>query len=401
VKTFLLIGIGGVYNYGCEAIVRGTEAILRSEWPDCRIVYASRRPEDDRARLAGCNHEIIYRRMLGRYSIPNITRKLLSLMGILWSPVLESLAAIEDYDAVLSIGGDLYTLGHKGNFSASLAKFGDAVERRGVPYILWGASVGPFSQNPSGERFYRRHLSRISLITARERDTVDYLAGIGVSSNVVPCADPAFAVAPEIVKTGSAANQETTIAINLSPLSVLHAGLTIEQGAEAQAGMVERIIRRHKARVILIPHVVCDFHEGDDDLRYLRRVREGIAGPCKNRVEILDTDPGFIATKKTLIQCDLVIAARMHCAINAMAAHVPTLLLSYSQKSLGMCEYIYGRRDWVHPVDAFGSDACLATVGRMLEAREQIQASLSARIPGVQADARRPLQALKRLLASG
>jgi hypothetical protein len=25
----LLIGIGGVYNYGCEAIVRGTEAIVR------------------------------------------------------------------------------------------------------------------------------------------------------------------------------------------------------------------------------------------------------------------------------------------------------------------------------------------------------------------------------------
>jgi polysaccharide pyruvyl transferase WcaK-like protein len=180
-----------------------------------------------------------------------------------------------------------------------------------------------------------------------------------------------------------------------------HPGLSIEQGAKGQAGMVERIVQRYKTRVILIPHVVCDFGEGDDDLRYLRRVREAIAGPCKDRVEILDSDPGFIATKKTLIQCDLVIAARMHCAINAMAAHVPTLLLSYSQKSLGMCEYIYGRRDWVHPIDAFGSDACLATVGRMLEAREQIQASLAARIPEVQADARRPLQALKRLIAKG
>ena len=45
---FLLHGIGGVYNYGCEAIVRGTEQIIRKEYPTADIIYASRRPIDDR-----------------------------------------------------------------------------------------------------------------------------------------------------------------------------------------------------------------------------------------------------------------------------------------------------------------------------------------------------------------
>ena len=51
--TFLLYGIHGLYNYGCEAIVRGTMAILRDKWPECEIVYASRRPEEDKDILKG------------------------------------------------------------------------------------------------------------------------------------------------------------------------------------------------------------------------------------------------------------------------------------------------------------------------------------------------------------
>ena len=49
--TIGLYGIGGVYNYGCEAIVRGTEIILRKKWPNIQIKYASLRPEDDKRRI--------------------------------------------------------------------------------------------------------------------------------------------------------------------------------------------------------------------------------------------------------------------------------------------------------------------------------------------------------------
>ena len=40
-RNVLLIGIGGVYNYGCEAIVRGTVNILKSINPEVKISYAS------------------------------------------------------------------------------------------------------------------------------------------------------------------------------------------------------------------------------------------------------------------------------------------------------------------------------------------------------------------------
>lgn len=90
-----------------------------------------------------------------------------------------------------------------------------------------------------------------------------------------------------------------------------------------------------------------DFNEKDDDLRYLRKVKQAIEPEHQKLLTLLKSDPGFVGTKKELINCDLIIAARMHCAINALAAHVPTILIAYGRKAVGMCQYVYGNHDWV------------------------------------------------------
>ena len=81
-KNVLLIGIGGVYNYGCEAIVRGTIEILRNVDPAIKISYASYNYEDDVQRLADCDLKILQRKRLGRWNPKNIIRKLLTFVGI-------------------------------------------------------------------------------------------------------------------------------------------------------------------------------------------------------------------------------------------------------------------------------------------------------------------------------
>lgn len=396
--TFLLIGIGGVYNYGCEAIVRGTEAIIRRKWPEARIVYASCRPEDDKQRLDGSGVEIINRRLKGRYSMRNIIRKLNSYAGIVWKPMLDSTKLLNGVDAILSIGGDIYTLGSNCEYIASLPKFGDLAESRGIPYMLWGASVGPFNDNPQAKKFFKKHLGKISMISAREKDTVDYLASIGIIDNVVPCADPAFLVAPEIIRTSSTVNDNLTIGLNLSPLSAEHLGISLDNAITIQAQMIEKLVEKFEAHVLLVPHVICDFAEGDDDLRYMERIMKKISTKYQGQVSLLDTDLGFIGTKEQLIKCDLIIAARMHCAINATAAHVPTLLLAYSQKAQGMAEYIYGHRKWVLSLDDFCSDKCIPAVRQMLDAKEDVHYCLADRIPVVQQETCKSLTRLGEIL---
>ena len=81
-KNVLLIGIGGVYNYGCEAIVRGTVNILKTINPNVHISYASYNYEDDVRRLADCDIRIVKRKRIGRWSWRNVLRKLLSYVNI-------------------------------------------------------------------------------------------------------------------------------------------------------------------------------------------------------------------------------------------------------------------------------------------------------------------------------
>jgi len=392
----LLIGIEGVYNYGCEAIVRGTESIIRSEYPSAEITYASCRPHDDKMRLAGCEVKIVRRKMPGRYSLRNIMRKTLSLGGIKWSPIMDSRSLLRNCDAVFSIGGDIYTLNSIGGYSMSFPKFGETSLLNGIPYVLWGASVGPFSTNPAAEKAYARHLKRVSIITAREPETIKYLKTLGVHENVLPCADPAFVVAPEIGVSNGPNAGVGTIGINLSPLSALYGRHSQQESIDMQAGAIERIIKTLGVRIVLIPHVVCGFNEVDDDFEYLRRLRQSISPEYRGNVGQLEKDLGFIGTKREIIKCNIIVAARMHCAINALAACVPTIFVSYSRKAAGMCRYVYGNGEWLVPIDRIAS--CGGKIETMLGKEREIRDYLSQRIPDIRRDAYQQIRALQGLI---
>lgn len=281
-KKFLLIGIGGVYNYGCEAIVRGTAKLLRDLRPDAEIYYASPRPEDDRQRLSDCAIKVITRRRIFRYSPKNVARKLLGYCGIRYRPCCDPPRQAEGMDAVFSIGGDIYTLTNSSDFNTSIVKFGDAVLAKRVPYILWGASVGPFSNAPMIEQMLKRHLARLSAIVAREHRTIRYLESLGITDNVTFYPDPAFFVDTDIVKREhDCHNHNKLIGINLSPLSVRHLNIPLEKALMDQASAIVAIANEFGADVVLIPHVWCSFSERDDDFRYLQKVKESIPGAIK------------------------------------------------------------------------------------------------------------------------
>jgi hypothetical protein len=72
--------------------------------------------------------------------------------------------------------------------------------------------------------------------------------------------------------------------------------------------------------------------------------------------------------------------------------------MSYSRKSEGMCQYVYGTSDWVVPLNEFVSDAVLDKVQDLIRQKEQIWAHLAKRIPEIQDAAYGPANALKGIL---
>ncbi len=340
-KKVLLIGIGGVFNYGCEAIIRGSVDILKRNIPGVEIYYASYNYCYDFEKLKDCDVKVIERKR-GRMIFRRSLKKLLSFLGVKYNIPYDSLSWIRKYgfDTVLSIGGDIYTLSAKGEYNESLPRFCEKLQSMGMRYFLWGASVGPFTANKKAERFFKNHLEKVDKIVCREENTVKYLNSIGIYNNVVLAPDPAFFVSDNDSVTLSY-EEKKYIGLNLSPLSSLHFYKNLDLAVEVQAGIISGIIKKYDKEVLLLPHVF-SFNIYDNDLDFLKKVYDWLPDEYKKKTILVSEDLGFIGIKKYIRQCCSVVAARMHCAINSIACDVPAIFLSYSEKSRGMSEYVYG-----------------------------------------------------------
>lgn len=350
-KKILLIGIAGVYNYGCEAIVRGTVEILKTLSPRIEVTYASYNFEDDRKRLSDCDIKILSRPRQKRWSWRNILRKCLSYLHIPYSIPYDKLDWVMGFDTVFSIGGDIYTLAPDGSYNASLPLFLEQLQQRGIKYILWGASVGKFEKNHLALRFFSQHLWKADLIVSRESNTWKYLQSLGLNANVCLAPDPAFFV-KNPVSLIPKRHEGIVIGINLSPLSAFYEYGNIEKAVAVQAEAVMRLIERMGCEVLFLPHVLSP-DKSDNDLLYMKAIYDRLPKNFQDKVMIIDSDPGFVGLKRFIVKCDYVIAARMHCAVNAITVSVPTLFLSYSEKAKGMAEFVYGSKDMVIPLGDF------------------------------------------------
>lgn len=384
--------------------MRGTELLLHQKWPHALITYVTPRPDDDSKRLRGVRINIEALRDYRRYELKKVFRKLASILTVPWDPLLEKVDYLRDADAVLSIGGDRYTMASDGvGYARRLLQFGEIVKRKGRRLVVWGASIGPFESNLKAKAEYTTHLRRVDLITAREPLTIQYLAQLGITSNVASCADPAFVVNGPIEERVLSSNSRFRIGVNYSPISLSYAvnSQDSEFFTERQAKVLCQLMEKYDAEIVLVPHVVCEFDIIDDDLRYLKSIRNCIPSRLADRVDLVDNDPGFAGLKDVLEACDIVIAARMHCGINAISRCIPTILVGYSGKAAGMAQYVYGHGDWLIPVTRTATEELLESVGQLIETRENVYRHLRGRLPAIRADAANGVNALEALLNAG
>lgn len=400
--VIVLYGTGGLYNYGCEAIVRGTTLLLKEEWPQACVVYLSPRADDDRARLGRVPVSVLPRQWYSRRHPAKWFAKAAKLFRLPVTINTENLEAFRLANAVLSIGGDLYTLGFDSRrYPKWLLASGQVALDFRRPFVVWGASIGPFESNADARRAMTAHLRKVDLITARDPDTVSYLTKLGITHNVSQCADPAFMVnSPAALRRSG---RGLRIGVNYSPLARVFAatGTSLEELVNAQATVLADFARQSGAEIVLIPHVVCDFDSIDDDLRYAKRLLRALRERMRNNVTLIDGDPGYCGLRDTLLSCDIVIAARMHCAINAMSLGIPVLLVSYSAKAAGMARYVFGHGRWAIPFSSTCDNALAASTAELLQQRDAVHAELCRRLPQIKSDARRSIVALKRIIEPG
>jgi polysaccharide pyruvyl transferase WcaK-like protein len=339
----LIIGTGSLRNYGCEAIIRGTYSLLKAYWPECILFVASEDIEYDSDLFSGMENIkfIPYRK---RFTLLRLFKGILRRIGYgTGSPVRMKTNIIKRYDIILSAGGDNYAESPEGtlyHILIDLLEMGRKAKKHNKFFVIWGASIGPFSNN--NLKLIKEDLKRTDLQLVREEISYNYLKSIGLDeSKIFRVADSAFIMESETTKDILKSNNEILIGLNISELSIIHAFSSIQEGMIIMFSALDHLLQENfNYRFICIPHVVVDKGGPQDDFSFMQKYLNYTK--FRERIELISPGLGAKKTKKIISECDLLISARMHCCIAGVSSGVPTLFLTYSPKGIGMSRYAYG-----------------------------------------------------------
>lgn len=251
---------------------------------------------------------------------------------------------VKECDVLIIIGGDVFDrIPSQKKYQNNRILISKMVKEYGGKVVLWGISVGSFDEDSYAKKVLLEYFrNNVDLAIIRDKKSYAYLRDNGIKNNVTLYSDPAYML--KSLQYGNSHEERKVLGINLSPLSnaYLNYEKSDEEWIEVWADIIFKIYTRLSYdEIILIPHVVIPSYSSDDDFSYLSKIFRKLNDKGAN-VTFVDTDEGFLGVKKYIVKCDLMISARMHCSINSITCGVPTVFLSYSPKSIGMCNHVYG-----------------------------------------------------------
>ena len=407
---FILAGNGPYTNRGCEAIVRGTTKILREHFKDPRFLCVTHIQSEEQFRRQ-CLEEVDpaithlrSHRMNKKQALRNLWkpetwlyayRSRFDPAALKYQVYREMLPHLEDAAAVLSVGGDNYSLDY--GVPKLFTGLDDIVLEKKKPLAIWGASVGPFDTMPDYERYMSCHLREVPGIFARESVTIDYLKSIGVTENVYPVADPAFLmdpVKPEGIEDVLPIDEEA-IGLNLSPLMAKYVtGGDLKAWASKAASIIEGVAKTTEMPVYLIPHVT---NPTSNDHEFMQRALSLITDRNGN-ITLVSPEYNAAETKWIISQMALFAGARTHSTIAALSSGVPTLSFAYSIKAQGINRDIFGHTNYCMEPTDLDAEGVADQVTSMLDKSAAIRNDLAGRLPGVQRAALSAGTGLKHLI---
>lgn len=364
---YFLFNHSGSLNHGCEAIVRGTVNIISNYDENCSFLLSSFDPESDK---------IIDNVDVCAFSTRPLTRieTLISAFNLklrnseeyalkkMYSPVVEQ---AEDCDVCLSIGGDTYCYGD----NHGIRVLTQELKKSGKKVVLWGASIG--EEDLTAEKL--ESLKDFDAVFTRESLTYNLLKEKNANENIFLHADPAFCMDRADVPLPNGFTKNNTLGLNLSPL--------VEKRnpkiTEAAKSFIKYIIDNTTLNILLIPHVV---EEGNSDYEYMLSLFEEFEK--SGRVAMVSPKLNAREYKGLIAKLRLFIGARTHATIAAYSSGVPTFVIGYSVKSLGIALDLFGNEDYVIDVKNIKNEKDFVDIFNILLRDEaEIRDTLKRKIP--------------------
>ncbi|GEM_PF-507721 len=380
-RSVLIWGGDSWANRGDAAVLAGTLAMLRQQWPDACVTVASDRPEQTRPPEAG---------------VPAVRRRSMGFLRSLWQA-----------DLVLWGGGQMIQ-----NASSKLFLFFQIaflvmalILRKNV--ICFAQGVGPVSGAAS--RFLiRAVLERLRLIMVRDSASAQRLLALGLApERVQVTADPSFCLEPAPQRDVAALLQRMGVQRPFLAVALRRWGhykgdwlpvrLTRRTLSAAHqqwfavfcrdmAAALDAFRKETGLDILFVP--MCPGGDQEDD-QVARSVLAEMAG--QEGLYLLDEDvsPGLL--KGLLGNASLVLAMRTHAGMLAADAGAPVAFLSYQGKGEGFLDEV-GLSEYGLDVDSFSLERVRALLFRAWRDRAWLQAKLAERLPALRVRARQNME---------
>lgn len=365
----------GSGNHGCEAIVNSLCHMIKEK--TVLVTYCA--PEDEKYTLGSLCRIVgerqfeknriahifyyLYRKVTGDET-SFIRYRYKGIFGKNMSPV------------AISIGGDNYCYE---SMLHDLRLANKAFGEKGVKTVLLGCSVEPELLDRAE---IAADLARYHTIIARESITYEALKEKVKGPRILCYPDPAFTLCKKELPLPEGFAEGNTVGINISPMiqdNEKENGITMEN----YRNLIRHIIDTTDMQVALIPHVV---RSGSDDRGPIRALAAEF-GDTGRVVEIPDATceelKGFIS------RCRFFVGARTHATIAAYSTGVPTLVVGYSVKAIGIARDLFGTEDgYVLPVQSLAKPEDLKNAFVWLADREDaIRKQLEEKMPAYKEEA--------------
>lgn len=354
-----LAGQNNFGNRGCEALVRSTHDLIKAKYPKAKLLVPTFDEKADKKQWTDVSGESI--EFVDTFQTPkelliwNKIVKKIPFLRRVWEPsyLLPTKISnqLNNVDAVLMIGGDVISLEYGLPSLYQWSKLLDKASSRGIPTMLWAASVGPFDSDKIVEKHMIKHLKKYSAITVRESESFEYLKSLDIP-NVTFVADPAFVMKPEPLSLDTILPKQRgdgTLGFNVSPLiaKFRKSESDSQKMREEIISFIRKILTETNFSVLLIPHVdPLNGSEKNSDSFYMKSIFNKL-GEFSERLNLAPSTLNAAQLKYLLSNCRFFIGARTHATIGALSMEVPTISIAYSVKAKGLNKDLFGDTRYV------------------------------------------------------
>jgi colanic acid/amylovoran biosynthesis protein len=384
-KKILITGGALSENKGAEAMTVATINIIKNAIKNAEITVASPIKRDIEI---GADMDIsIVTESKSKLSIvTNLLKSFFSRLPLLkfGNPYLDE---YRNSDLIVDISGDVFSDVYKRGVLIVGWRYLVAIFLN-KKFIIFPQTLGPYNKKFS-KIVSKYIINRSSLTFTRERISYNYLnENFSLTEKSHKFAiDTAFFLPSEPLTDVyndyfNESNKVVGLSVSQSIAKYSTQGnpeekeIVLNNYVDIMKEFIEYLVNEKNYKVILVPHVTDTINNRHDDRIMQSMIINLLDTKINEKVFSITEDLPAIKLKSIIARCDYFVGSRMHASIASLSTSVPTIVIAYSKKYLGIMSH-FGMEDFVFDVTTLSYDDLIDKFIKLTELNVQIKNKLN------------------------